>query len=74
MKELADRGGAFAEMLMEDGLNMAMAWEMLHRPETRDLNTENYLSLCKAAGYTESESQHAAKQWALNRQRANLPA
>ncbi len=74
MKELTERGGAFAQLLMEDGLRAAMAWEMLHRPETRDLDTENYLGLCKAAGYTEGEAQHAAKQWAFNRQRANLPA
>ena len=41
---------------------------MLHDPEiTRDLNTEAYMGLVKAAGYSENEAQRAGNEWANRR-------
>ena len=62
-------------MILDDGLNAAMAWGMLHNPEVaRELTTESYLELCKAAGYGEDASQRAAKEWGFKRIAAGLPA
>jgi len=74
VRELTAKGGPFAEMLLEDLLGTARAWEMLHDPEvTGGLDTEAYLGLCLAAGYSQTASQKAAKEWGLKRLRRNLP-
>lgn len=58
---------------MFDLLSVAKAWERLHSPDISGMDTENYLQLCKDAGYSEEVSQKAACNWGLQRLRADLP-
>ena len=68
MKELTDRGGAFAEMLLMDGLAVAQAWQMLHDPNVcGKLDMEAYLDLCIAAGYSKRAAEKAACEWGFKR-------
>ena len=68
-----DRGGPFAEMVLFDLLSVAKAWEMLHDAETvGKLDTEKYLDLCLAAGYSREASERAARDWGAERLRKVL--
>jgi hypothetical protein len=61
-------------MLMFDGLQIAMAWQMLHDPNvTQHLNADAYYDLCIKAGYTEEMSQKAARDWGNKRLAADVP-
>jgi hypothetical protein len=73
MKELAEDGGAFAMLLMEDGQKYINSWKLLHNPEVvGNLNMEEYLDLCLDAGYSQEASQRAAKDWGLKRLRKGV--
>ena len=49
-------------------------WEMLHDPMlSGSMNTEEFLDLCKKAGFAEREAQAAASQRAWQRLRKDLP-
>jgi hypothetical protein len=55
-------------------LQETMAWEKLNDPKVGGRATaEEILELCKAAGYSEEESQKVASQRALDRMRLDLP-
>jgi hypothetical protein len=74
MKDLADKGGAFAMLLMEDGQKFINSWKMLHNPEVvGHLNMEEYFDLCLDAGYTKEASEQAAKAWGLKRLQKDVP-
>jgi hypothetical protein len=60
-------------MVMMDSVSVVRAFRMLHDPDyVGGMNTENYLELCKAAGYSEESSQKAASEWAVKRLRKGL--
>jgi hypothetical protein len=74
VKELADRGGAFAEEVLFDALSTAKAWEMLNDPKiVGPLNTEEYFDLCIDAGYSKESAGQAAKLWAQKRLAKDVP-
>jgi hypothetical protein len=55
------------------GLNTARAFKMLHDPEyVGNLNTEAYLDLCLAAGYSQEASEKAAADWGFKRIKSGL--
>jgi hypothetical protein len=57
-------------------LGQARAWERLHDPEVigaYGMRSDNILSLAKAAGHTEAESQKIASDWAWQRSKHDLP-
>ncbi len=65
--------GAFREETLFAGLHIAKAWEMLHDPKvTGSLNTDQYMSLCRDAGYGEEAVQKAGTMWANKRLDAGL--
>lgn len=56
--------GAFREELSFAGLQVAKAWEMLHDPKVSgNLKTEQYMQLCRDAGYGEDAVQKAGTAW-----------
>lgn len=74
MRGLIERGGAFAEMLLMDGLSVAKAWDVLHDPETASqLDTEQYYETCLAAGFSKAAAEKAACDWGLQRLRSDRP-
>ncbi len=62
------QGGQFAREVLDDGLAIQQAWRIMHDPEiAANLDTEQYMRLCKEAGYTERQSQKAGTRWAAAR-------
>jgi len=56
-----------------DLLSVAQAWKMLHDPEVVGrMETEKYLDLCLAAGYSQEASERAAREFGLERLRKGL--
>jgi hypothetical protein len=65
--------GEFRRELVFRGLKLARAWDMLHDPQVvKQLNTVNYMNLCRDAGYTEAEVQKAGNVWANSRMDAGM--
>jgi hypothetical protein len=65
--------GAFRDELLFAGLQTAKAWEMLHDPKvTGHLKTDDYMQLCRDAGYGEDAVQKAGTAWANKRLDAKL--
>jgi hypothetical protein len=61
--------------LLDQGLDIAKAWELMHDPQVAgNLDTEQYMELCKQAGYTEAETQKAGTRWAAARLERNQKA
>jgi len=56
--------GAFWEELLFAGLRIAKAWEMLNGGKIGHLNAEQYMHLCRDAGYEEVAVQKAGTAWA----------
>ena len=56
--------GAFWEELSFAGLRIAKAWEMLNGGKIGHLNVEQYMQLCRDAGYDEGSVQKAGTAWA----------
>ena len=55
-------------------LQTAKAWEMLHDPNVGGkLNADQFLELCKEAGYSEEQAQKAATRRANQRLDQGLP-
>ena len=59
--------GGFRERLMFAGLQVAKAWQMLNGGNIGHLTTEQYMDLCRDAGYTEQAAQKAGTMWANKR-------
>lgn len=61
-------------MVLSDLANVKRAWQALNDPKiVGGLNTEQYLELCLAAGYSQEVSEKAACDWANKRLESGLP-
>ncbi len=52
---------------MYAGLQIAKAWELLNSGKIGHLDTNAYMELCRAAGYSEAVVQKAGNEWANRR-------
>ncbi len=65
----------FEEEVLSAELPALFAWKQLHDPKyVGTLDTEAFLKLMQTAGYPEEVCQKEAEEWAVQRQRNDLPA
>ena len=75
MKRWADRGGAFAELVLEGTAGYVRAQRMLDDPDVvGNLDAEQLFDLYKAAGYSQASCEAAARDWGIKRLRAGMSA